>query len=95
MDVWKSVTAGGFDSVKNWGTLNLRQSTLTALCEVRAPYVNELDVRDCDTLPKEYIAFASSKGIQLWASGGGAGFGTLVRSPPAVRIANCRPFAVG
>jgi len=70
------VTGEEFKNVKHWGTLCLGQSTLGALCEVRPPYVNELDVRDCETLPKEYIAFAASKGIQLWASGGGAGCGT-------------------
>lgn len=75
LDVWKAVTNGQIEHVKHWGTLNLRQSILTAISEVQAPHVNELDVRDCVTLPKEYLAFAASKNIQLWASGGGVGCG--------------------
>jgi hypothetical protein len=93
VDVWMTVVSGQFDNVKHWGTLNLRQPMLAALSEVRAPFVNELDVRDCETLPTEYLSFASSKGIQLWASGGGFGFGTFIRGRSSSNLADPLPSA--
>ncbi|KAL1405189.1 hypothetical protein Q8F55_008814 [Vanrija albida] len=76
-EFWKTITSGGTKNIKSWGTLNLLEPILAELVAVKAPVANELNTTDCYTLPKEYTAFASSHGIQLWASGGGAGANPL------------------
>lgn len=78
MEVWKAVT-GGSMCVKQWGTIGLTEEQLSEISNVRAPVVNELNVTDCTTLPKDYTTFAKSKGIHLWASGGAAGPGECCR----------------
>ncbi|EJT45443.1 hypothetical protein A1Q1_06059 [Trichosporon asahii var. asahii CBS 2479] len=66
-------TLGSSSSVKKWGTMNLSVAELEELCKVQAPFVDELDVPDCTTLPAEFTSFAKSNEIQLWPSGGGMG----------------------
>ncbi|CAK9782255.1 hypothetical protein CC85DRAFT_325376 [Cutaneotrichosporon oleaginosum] len=69
--VWESLGGIRGATVAKWGTIGLDADQLSKLSST--PAVNELNVTDCATLPKEYTAFAKEKGIQLWASGGGAG----------------------
>lgn len=71
--VWGALGSIGSATVAKWGTIGLDAEQLGQL--EGTPVVNELNVTDCATLPKEYTAFARAKGIQLWASGGGAGPG--------------------
>jgi hypothetical protein len=71
--IWGALGDIGGATVAKWGTIGLDQEQISQL--PGTPVVNELNVTDCTTLPKEYTAFAKEKGIQLWASGGGAGPG--------------------
>ncbi|BEJ18181.1 hypothetical protein CspHIS471_0704580 [Cutaneotrichosporon sp. HIS471] len=74
-DVWNTIwcALGGIGgaSVAKWGTIGLDAEQLSKLDG--KPVVNEINVTDCATLPKEFTAFARERGMHLWASGGGAG----------------------
>ena len=62
--------------VQSLGTLYLPLSLLEILSETASPpAINSMDTPDCHHLPKEYSSFARSKGIELWAGGGGEGSG--------------------
>lgn len=61
--------------VKQWGTIGLREPMFSLVTKIKAPYANELNVTDCQTLPPDLTSFAKSKHIHLWASGGGFGPG--------------------
>lgn len=79
IDFWRALV-GSSSSVKKWGTMNLSVAELEELCKVQAPFVDELDVPDCTTLPAEFTSFAKSNEIQLWPSGGGMGSGTSCKA---------------
>lgn len=76
VDLWRALVGSSL-GVKKWGTMNLSVAELEQLCKIQVPFVNELDVSDCTTLPAEFTSFAKSNGIQLWPSGGGIGSGAL------------------
>jgi hypothetical protein len=75
VDFWKSLA--DIPNVQQWGTLNILEPTLLELSDIRVPFANELNVSDCEKLPKDYTTFAAAKGIQVWASGGKIGSGTI------------------
>ncbi|CAD6581674.1 MAG: hypothetical protein TREMPRED_003062 [Tremellales sp. Tagirdzhanova-0007] len=72
-EVWDLVSKSGL-GVFNLGTLYLPLGLLKKLSEEDvAPKINAMDTPDCQSLPKEYSAFARERGIELWAGGGGEG----------------------
>ena len=74
-EVWDLVSKSGL-GVFNLGTLYLPLGLLKKLSEEDvAPKINAMDTPDCQSLPKEYSAFARERGIELWAGGGGEGAG--------------------
>lgn len=73
-EVWEEVWTVT-SQVRHWGTIGLREPMLSHLTKIQAPYANELNVTDCQTLPKDLTSFAQSHKIHLWASGGGFGPG--------------------
>ena len=61
---------------KNVGTLYLPIGLLSRLADGPwTPAVNAMDTPDCHHLPRDYTDYARSKGIELWAGGGGEGAG--------------------
>lgn len=77
IDLWRALVGSSL-GVKKWGTMNLNVAELDQLCKIQVPFVNELDVPDCTTLPADFTSFAKSNGIQLWPSGGGIGSGEFI-----------------
>ncbi|EIW72709.1 hypothetical protein TREMEDRAFT_58878 [Tremella mesenterica DSM 1558] len=62
------------ENPKEIGTLYLPLGLLKKLTEGKYPVrVNAMDTPDCHHLPKGYTEFARSKGVELWAGGGGEG----------------------
>ncbi len=81
-EVWNLVSAMDL-GVERLGTLYLPLESLRGLSEERVcPRINAMDTPDCQTLPKEYAAFARERGIELWAGGGGEGAGRSIFSRP-------------
>jgi len=77
-EVWNLVSAMDL-GVERLGTLYLPLESLRGLSEERVcPRINAMDTPDCQTLPKEYAAFARERGIELWAGGGGEGAGQSI-----------------